>query len=208
MKIYGSRTRGNPRRVAIYLEEKGIEIPFEVVDLMAGAHRDEGFKKINPVRQVPVLELDDGTHIAETVAICRYFEELHPEPPLFGTTAFEKATIEMWQRRIEFQLYGPARYYLRHTMAFAKALEARQFPDWGERNKEWVLDGLRILDDQLANNEFAAGPTYSVADITAQFAIDMVKMSGIGIPDDYPNITRWYEAMNARTSSQATRADS
>ena len=128
MKIWGAKNLGNPVRVAIFLAEKGVDVPFEPVDLFAGAHRDPAHRARNPVAQVPVLELDDGTCIAETIAICRYFERLHPEPALMGRGALGEALVEMWQRRIEFQFYDTARHAFRHSAPFMKRLEPVQIP--------------------------------------------------------------------------------
>ena len=146
MKIWGARNGGNPVRVAIFLEEKGIDIPFEPVDLMGGAHRAADFLVKSPTAQVPVLELDDGTCLSETIAICRYFERLHPEPPLMGVGPLDEAVVEMWQRRVEFLVYGPAREVFRHSVAFVKALEPVQLAPWAELNRPRVAAGLDLLD--------------------------------------------------------------
>jgi len=200
MKIWGGKTGGNPLRVALFLAEKGIDIPFEPVDLIHGAHRDPTFRAKNPVGLVPVLELDDGTCISETIAICRYFERLHPEPPLMGSGALDEATVEMWQRRVEFHLYAPAREVFRHTIPFVKALEPVQMADWAELNRPRVAAGLKVLNEQLKDHRYVAGERYSVADITALFSCQMLAHLHTPIPDDHGPFLRWRAEVYARPS--------
>lgn len=206
MKIYGSKTGGNPRRVALFLAEKDIDIPFEDVDLFGGAHKTPEFLEKSPTAEIPVLELDDGTCISETLAICRYFEVLQPEPSLFGIDALEQAQIEMWQRRVEFRFYAPVRYFVRHTIPFAAALEPIQIKEWGELNRSRVDEGFTLLDHQLAEHPFIAGERYSVADITAQFTMDFTAMAGIEVPDNCLSIRRWFAEVSGRPSALATMA--
>jgi glutathione S-transferase len=206
MKVWGHKNGGNPVRVSIFLEEKGVSIPFEPVDLMNGEHRQTEFVAKNPAAQVPVLELDDGTCISETTAICRYFERLYPEPALMGRTALEEATIEMWQRRIELGFYSAARAVFRHSMPFAKALEPVQVADWAELNRPLVTAGLEMLEPQLAKHRFIAGPDFTVADITAVLPFQMLGMLGIEIPDHCPEVARWCEDIMARPSVAAITA--
>ncbi len=206
MKIYGTRTQGNPRRVAIFAEEKGLELPFESVDLMAGAHREPDFLALNPAGEVPVLVLDDGTAISETIAICRYLEALHPDPPLFGVDALDRARVEMWQRRVEFKLYAPAREALRHSAPFVRPLEPVQIEAWAALNRQRARAGRRLVDAALAKSEFIAGPRFSVADITAILVMDGVgRAAGLGVPDDCPHLARWLDAVAERPSVRATR---
>jgi glutathione S-transferase len=206
MRIHGTPWGGNPRRVAIFLAEKGLEIPFVDVDLMGGAQHSEAFRALNPFEQVPVLELDDGTCISETLAICRYLEELHPEPALFGSDPLERAQVEMWQRRVEFNLYGPVRELVRHTVPVLRTLEPVQIPEWGELNRGRIERALRLIDRQLADQPFIAGRRYSVADITALFTLDGTgRLGGVAIPPACAHLTRWYEQVAARPSTTATR---
>jgi glutathione S-transferase len=205
MKIYGSKFYGNPRRVSIFLAEKGIDVPFVDVDLRKGEHRTPEFLRRSPAGLIPVLELDDGTYLGETLAICRYFEELKPEPCLFGRTPLERAQVEMWQRIAEFQLYAPAREYFRHTSANVSALEPRQIREWGEINRQRALAGMSLLDRRLAGAEFIAGELFSVADITALFTLDGVgTLAGLEI-SAHPHLQRWYAAVSQRPSAIATR---
>jgi glutathione S-transferase len=206
VKIHGNRFYGNPRRVALFLAEKGIDVPFVDVDLHAHEHRTPEFLRLNPAGLVPVLELDDGTCLAETLAICRYFEELQPLPSLFGRTPLERAQVEMWQRLVEFQLYAPARECFRHLAPSALPLEPHQIAEWGELNRQRALDGMALLDERLAKAEFIAGELFSVADITALFTLEgMGGFGDLGVGARHPNLQRWYAAVSQRPSALATR---
>jgi glutathione S-transferase len=203
MKIWGHKNGGNPVKVSIFLEEKGVEIPFEPIDLMTGEQRKPEFLARNPAAQVPVLELDDGTCISETTAICRYFERLFPEPALMGRTGLEEATIEMWQRRIELGLYSAARAVFRHSMPFAKALEPIQLADWAELNRPRIVTGLEMLEPQLAEHRFIAGPDFTAADITAVLPFQMIGMLGVEVPNHCPSVARWRADIMERPSVAA-----
>lgn len=202
MKIYDSGFAPNPRRVRVFLAEKGIEVPYEQIDLGSGAHHTDEFRAINPLQRVPVLELDDGTHIAETVAICRYFEGIQPEPSLFGTGAVEMANIEMWNRRAEFELLGPVAGVFRNSSDFFKG-RIEQIPEWGVFCEKHVANTMEFLDNVFADSEYLAGDVYSIADITALIGIDFGKLAGLDLPGDHANVTRWYEAVSARPSAAA-----
>jgi len=206
MKIYGHREVGSPRRLAIYLEEKGIEIPFEPVDLLQGAHRKPEFLARNPAGFVPVLELEDGVCIAETLAIARYLEELYPEPAFMGRNAVQRAHFEMWQRVVEFGFYSQVRAFVRQTSAFAKVLEPVQVPEWGELNKVYAEESLRMLDRRLEDNVYIAGGDFSWADITVATAIEGAAHSDFEIPMDCEHVTRWFDLVSGRPSFLATRA--
>lgn len=203
MRIIETRSAPNPRRVRIFLAEKGIAIPSEERDLMAGDLKSEDFTRLNPLQRVPVLVLDDGSSICETVAICRYFEELQPAPPLFGVDAFEKATVEMWQRRIEFGLFHHIAQAFRHLHPKMAHLEVPQVPVWGEINKPKAETAMRALDEHLSVNPFVAGERYSIADITALVALDFVKPAKITIPEGLPHLMRWYADVARRPSASA-----
>lgn len=200
MKIWGGKTGGNPMRVAIFLAEKGLDIPFEPVDLMKGDHRAEAFRAKNPIAQVPVLELDDGTCISETIAICRYFERLQPDPPLMGVGMLDEAIVEMWQRRVEFNLYSAAREVFRHSVPFVKALQPVQLSVWADYNRPQVIEALEMLDAQLASHPFIAGARFTVADITAVFALQLLGHAQIAIPEDCPSMLRWRDDVYQRPS--------
>ena len=193
----------NPRRVRIFLAEKGIQVPTEELDLMKGDLKSDSFTKLNKLQRVPVLQLDDGTAICESMAICRYFEELHPEPPLFGTGALGKAMVEMWQRRMELGLMSAVTSAFRHLHPAMAEREVPQVAAWGEANKPRALEMLRILDEQLAGNRFVAGDAYSVADITALVTVDFMKPARVQRPEGLANLERWHKEVASRPSAKA-----
>lgn len=203
MKILETRLAPNPRRVRIYLAEKGIQVPTEELDLMKGELKSESFTRLNKLQRVPVLVLDDGTAICESMAICRYFEELHPEPALFGTGALGRALVEMWQRRIELGLLGPVAAAFRHLHPAMAPFEVPQVAAWGEANKPKAHEMLHILDDQLAAHRYIAGDAYSVADITTLVAIDFMKPARVHRPEGLAHLERWYAEVSARPSAKA-----
>lgn len=203
MKLFDGGRAPNPRRVSVYLAEKGIDVPRVQIDMGAMGHRSDEIARRNPLRRLPVLELDDGTILTESIAICRYFEELHPEPPLFGRGALGKALVEMWQRRMEWNLMFPVAQAFRHIHPAMKEWEVPQVGEWGEANKPRALEFMAILDSELASREFAAGDEYSVADITGMIAIDFCKPARIVVPEEFANLRRWHAALKARPSAEA-----
>jgi glutathione S-transferase len=203
MKLYDSGRAPNPRRVRVFLAEKGISVPTEQVDMMAGAHRTPEYTAINPLQRMPALLLDDGTIITESIAICRYFEAQQPKPALFGTGALEQALVEMWNRRCDLNLLLCVAHVFRHLHPAAKTLEVPQVPDWGEANRPRVADMLKILDEQLGKHKFIAGDNFSVADITALVAVDFMKPAKIEIPAGLDNVRRWHAEVSARPSAKA-----
>jgi len=203
MKLFDGGKAPNPRRVRVFLAEKGIEVPLVPVDMGAMEHKKEPVTARNPLQRLPILELDDGTILTESVAICRYFEELHPEPALFGRGALGKALVEMWQRRMELNLMAAVAQAFRHIHPAMKEWEIPQIPEWGEANKPKAIEFLRILDRELAGREFIAGDEYSIADITGMIAVDFMKPARIAVPEDLTNVIRWYRAMAARPSATA-----
>ncbi len=202
MKIYNSPMAPNPRRVRIFLAEKGIQVPYEDIDIGKAVNRQPEFRKKNPLAGVPVLELDDGTCIAESVAICRYFEELHPEPPLFGVGAKDRAIVEMWNRRIEFTLFIPIADSFRQRHEFFKG-RIRQCPEYAEIQRQNAEDSLKWLETELANRRFIAGDKLTIADITAMVAVDFGRISKIAIQPDQKNLARWHAEVSARPSAKA-----
>lgn len=203
MKLIDQPRAPNPRRVNIFLAEKGIEIPTEVLNIPGKEHLTDAIKALNPLQTLPILVLDDGTAISESVAICRYFEELQPSPPLMGTTPLEKATIEMWQRRMELYLLTPVAAVFRHSHPAMAELEVPQIKEWSEVNRPRALKGLEILDAQLANHAFVAGDTYSIADITALVGVDFTKAGRVEVPETLTNLARWRAEVSARPSAHA-----
>src|SRR5882757_1613620 len=198
MRLYDGGRAPNPRRVRIFLAEKGMQVPVEHIDLAALQHKSAEFTALNPLQRVPALLLDDGTVITESIAICRYFEFSHPEPPMFGTGALEQAMVEMWNRRLEQHLYFPVSQVFRHLHPAMQATEVPQVAAWGEANKPRVAEFLPILDRQLETRPFVAGDRYSVADITALVAIDFMKPAKLAVPPEHRNIARWHAEVSAR----------
>lgn len=203
MKLYDGGRAPNPRRVRIFLAEKGISVPLEPVDIAAKAHLSEAFTALNPLQRLPVLLLDDGTAIAESIAICRYFEALHPEPSLFGRDAKSSALIEMWQRRLELSLYVPVQAVFRHLHPAMKDFEIPQIPAWGDANKPRVMDFLALLDRELAGRRYIAGDEFSVADITGLVTLDFFKPAKMTVPPEFTHVVRWHNELAARPSAGA-----
>jgi glutathione S-transferase len=203
MKILQTKTAPNPRRVRIFLAEKGVEVPFEELDLMKGDLKKPEFTQLNWFQRVPVLVLDDGTAISETMAICRYFEETKPEPALFGKGALGRANVEMWNRRMELGLLNSVAQAFRHLHPAMAQLEVPQVAAWGEANKPRALDILGFMDRELASRRFVAGDEYSVADITALVAVDFTRPARIQRPPELVNLERWYQEVSARPSAKA-----
>ncbi len=203
MKFYNSNFAPNPRRVRIFLSEKGLSIPRVEVDLAKLEHKTPEYCAVNPFQLIPALELDDGTVIGESIAICRYIEELHPEPNLFGANALERATVEMWQRRVEWHLLLPIAQVFRHTHPHMAKLEDPQIADWAAANRPRVLRSMMIFNDILCDRPFVAGDRFSVADITGLVALDFTRSARIAIPPELTNLARWHDALRSRPSASA-----
>jgi glutathione S-transferase len=203
MKLYDGGRAPNPRRVRIFLMEKGISVPLEPVDLGAKGHKSEAFTALNPLQRLPVLILDDGTVLTESIAICRYFEVIEPEPSLFGRDAKSLALIEMWQRRLELTFFVPVQAVFRHLHPGMKELEVPQVAEWGEANKPRVMDFLTLLDREMANRPFIAGDSFSVADITGLVTLDFLKPAKLSVPPELTHVLRWHRDLAARPSATA-----
>jgi glutathione S-transferase len=203
MKLYDGGRAPNPRRVRIFLAEKGITVPTEQVDLGKLQQRSDAYTAINPMQRVPALVLDDGTVIAESIAICRYFEALNPDPPLFGRGALQSAMVEMWNRRAELHLFLPVSSIFQHLHPAMKQMVDPQVPAWGEANRPRVTAFLRFLDGELKSRPYVAGKDFTVADITAMVAVDFMRVSKLTVPDDLANVRRWHEAVAGRPSAAA-----
>jgi glutathione S-transferase len=201
MKLYGAPMPApNPRRVRMYLAEKGIDLPETPIDMRKREHKSPEHKARNSLGQIPTLELDDGTSISETVSICRYFEELHPATPLFGTTALEKAQIDMWVRRVEFVLMRPIGNFWVHAHPYTAPL-LTQHKEFGESNRETVAGAMHWFDRELAGHDFIAGEAFTIADICALSAIDFAQWIGLEMPDDAANLRAWHARVSARPSA-------
>ncbi len=203
MKLYNSNLAPSPRRVRIFLAEKGVSIPRVEVDLGKLEHKTSEFSALNPFQTIPILELDDGTRIAKSIAICRYIEALWPEPNLFGVTPVEQAMIEMWQRQLEMRLFMPIAQVLRHTHPRMAEMETPQVPDWAAANRPRALHAMAIVNKTLGDRPFIAGDRFTVADITGLVALDFAKPARIAIPPELVHLNRWREALKARPSAEA-----
>jgi glutathione S-transferase len=209
MKLHEFALAPNPRRVRIFLAEKGIEIPKVQVDLRTQEQLKPEFLAINPFATVPVLELDDGRRIAETIAICRYFEAVHPEPRLFGRDPYEMGAVEEWQRHCEFEGTTAVADGFRNSTpgmtgrAVTGPQPYEQIPELAERGKARATKFFELLDSRLAKQQFVAGNAYSVADITALVAHDFGTRTKVLSLDHLANLKRWYDAVSARPSAKA-----
>ncbi len=203
MKLYDSRMAPNPRRTRIFLAEKGISVPTEQVDIMAKQHKTPEYAAINPLQRMPALVLDDGTVITESIAICRYFEALQPEPPLFGVGAKEIAQVEMWNRRCEIEFFAHVAAVFRHQHPAMKDLEVPQVPAYADAMRPRATWFLEFMDGELGKREFVAGDRFSVADITMLCAVDFMKPARLAMPESLSNVKRWHAAVSARPSARA-----
>lgn len=203
MKLYDGGRAPNPRRVTVFLAEKGVEIEKVPVDMGQMGHKSQEVTELNPLQRLPVLVLDDGTALSESVAICRYIEELHPEPPLMGNDAKDRAIVEMWNRRMEHHFLGAVANTFRHTHPAMEEWEVPQLAEWGEINRPKALAFLELLDQELAGREFIAGDRYTIADITGMIAFDFMKPARIDRPEHLKNVMRWYQTVSSRPSAKA-----
>lgn len=198
MKLYIGLSP-NGLRVSAFMQEKGIEIPTEAVDVMQGEARAEAHLARNSLGEIPVLELDDGSYLSESIAICRYLESLYPEPALMGGNAEDCAKIEMWNRRMEQQIMGPCAQYGLHVIPmFAEKIE--QIPEYAESQKRLFARKWAWLDTELADGrEFVAGDQFTVADITGMAALMICGfLDGLDIPEQLSNVQRWAASMRER----------
>ncbi|MBX9588710.1 MAG: glutathione S-transferase [Hyphomonadaceae bacterium] len=209
MKFYDCATAPSPRRVRIFLAEKGIAVPMVQVNLREGEHLQPAFRKINPEATVPVLELDDGTILSDAIAICTYFEDIHPEPPLIGRTPQERAVTHAWNRRIERDGLSAAMEAFRNATPGLKGRavpgpdDYDQIPALAERGRTRVGRFFTWMDAHLAAHEFVAGPRYTMADITTQITVEFAKWAKLPVPETCPHLARWFAAVSARPSAKA-----
>lgn len=192
----------NPRRVRIFAAEKEIALAMRDLSIPAGEHKSDEYKALNPRGQTPALQLDDGTVIAESVAICRYLEGLHPEPPLFGRDAKEQALVEMWCRRVEMILMPPVGAVWVHTHKFTERLPGRNL-EWGESNRPRILDAMQFFDETLAGREFLAANHYTIADTLLLTTVDFATFIGMPVPEDLTHLRAWHARVSARPSASA-----
>ena len=205
MKLYDFELAPNAQRVRVFLAEKGLEVPTEQLNVRDDDQFVEPFTSMNPFHCVPFLELDDRTVIAESMSICRYLEELHPEPPLFGRTAEERAVIDMWLRRFELDAFIPMLHAVRnHVPMFAGRVvpgtrtDLPQLPVMVTRGKEMMEVFLTRVEPHMAQNEFIAGPDFTIADITGFFTVRMTNALEMDLTTSYPAVTAWFAKVSQR----------
>ena len=204
MKLYNTPMPApNPRRVRIFLAEKGVEIPLVDVALQKGEHKAADHVARNSLGQTPVLELDDGTCLSETVAICRYLVSLYPEPAMFGRSELEQAQVDMWVRRIEFQVMGPAGNFWRHAHPFTARVVVPQYKEFGEANRGAYERALMWLDRELTGRDFVAGDVFTMADICALSTVDFADWIGLKVPEAAGNLRAWHGRVSVRGSAGA-----
>jgi glutathione S-transferase len=203
MLLYHDLRAPNPRRVRIFLAEKGVAYDTIEVSIAASAHQTVEFRKKNPISLVPVLEFADGKVLRESMAICRYLEDLHPEPNLFGTDGWERAQIEMWNRHAELELLWPIQQVFRNSHAFWVG-RIKQAPEFAPIMRELTAERFDWFNGELANRPYLAGQRFTVADITALCAIDFGKVSNIRIDAaTHPHLAAWHQRVTERPSAKA-----
>jgi glutathione S-transferase len=209
MKFYDCATAPSPRRVRIFLAEKGIAVPTVQVNLREGEHLQPAFRKINPDATVPALELDSGTIITDAIAICHYLEEVQPDPPLIGRTPEERAVTIACNRRTERDGFYAVMEAFRNATPGLKGRavpgpdDYEQIPPLAERGRQRVLRFFERMDAHLGESAFVAGPGYSIADITTQVTVEFAKWAKLPVPESRPNLARWFAAVSARPSAKA-----
>lgn len=208
MKLYDAAMPApNPRRVRIFLAEKGMTVERVPVSLAAGEHKQDDHRARNSLGQVPVLELDDGTAISETVSICRYLEALKPDPPLFGVTPKEIGLIDMWVRRVEQQVGAHVGHVWinthPYTERYARTHGIQRYADFGEYSRGRALSGMDWLDREIAGRDYIAGDAYSMADIVTLTILDFSAFIGLPVPDECARLKTWHARVSARPSADA-----
>ncbi len=208
MKFYDCTTAPSPRRVRIFLAEKGISVPTVQVDLRNNEQLKPAFRAVNPDATVPVLELDNGTRITDAIGICVYFEATHPQPPLIGESAEDKAVITAWQRIAERNGFYAVMEALRNSTPGLKdrALpgpdDYAQIPALAERGRARIARFFEQMDARLAQSEFVAGARYSIADITTLVSVDFARWVKMSVPEECGNLRRWHAQVSARPSAK------
>lgn len=202
MKLYSSAFAPSPRRVRMFAAEKGLAIPTVEIDIAAGATQSPAFLAVNELGETPVLELDDGTRLTESLAICRYLEALHPEPNLLGRAPLEQAQVESLVLQLMFRIYVPTAQAFRHTHRFWQG-RVQQVPEYGAQARELVLAEWQRWDARLATRAFIAGDRFTFADVVAFTTLEFGKPSGIRVAPDQGHLARWQATIAARPSARA-----
>lgn len=203
MKLYETSTAPNARRVRMFLAEKGVQtVEMVQMDIQKGENRSSDFQRKNPLMKVPVLELDDGTFLSESVAICRYFEASHPDNPLMGTSPLEQATIEMWQRRCEIYFMHLVGMSFQHTTGYFSD-RMNPIPEWGVECGKGAEKFMGVLNQQLSDFEYVAGDTFSIADITAYVTVEFARVIKLRMKDEQTHLKRWYDQISLRDCVRA-----
>lgn len=202
MKLYDFSGAPNPKKVRVYLAEKGIKVPIEPVDIVTGQNRQPEFLKKNPLGGLPVLELDDGTYLPESLAIIEYFEELHPEPPMIGTTPLERARVRALERICELGVLSAVATIFQNTHPFM-AGRLKQSPEAAENARNRLAANLRVLDARINGQPFVAGNRPTIADCTLLAALDFAEFAQVPLDPAFGNVARWYAAFRQRPSAQA-----
>jgi glutathione S-transferase len=205
MKLYNENYPApNPRKVRMFLAEKGLTVDLVHVPMRERAHKAPEFLARNSLGQLPVLETDDGHFISESLAICRYLEELHPAKPLFGTSALEKAMIEMWIKRVEFRLWAPMSQAWRNDDPRTETVVKVRFPEFGQHSRTQVIEAMSWIDRELGDGRaYLAGDAFSMADIVLLCGIDFAKFVDMPMPEEATNLRRWHAAVSARPTARA-----
>lgn len=200
MHLYTQSTSPNGQRVATFMNEKGVEIPTTEIDLRGGENLSESYRAKNPFGRVPVLELDDGSYLSESQAICRYLEGKNPDPNLFGVSTEEQAIIEMWSRRVELNVMMPVAQAFRNITGFFKDRETI-VPEWGEVSAEVARGSVALINEHLATSTYLSGDRYSIADMTLAITLTFAKNVGQDLLGA-EHIARWYVVVTARPAFQ------
>ncbi len=193
----------NPRRVRIFLAEKAVRVPATPVSITAGEHKGADYLTVNPYGQTPALALDNGAVLTESVAICRYIEALHPEPPLFGQGALNEAQVDMWTRRVELRLMTPLAMVWAHTHPFTARVVKPQYTEFGESQRPRVVAAMKEFDRALDGREWLDGERYTIADIVLLTTIDFADFVGVKMPEELAALRVWHERATARPSAAA-----
>ena len=202
MKLYSFSLAPNPKKVRVYLAEKGLQMPIEEIDAISGANRTPQFLAKNPLGGLPVLELDDGTCLPESLAIIEYFEELHPDPPMVGRNAFERARVRATERICELGVLGNVATVFQNTSPFF-AGRIKQSADAADNGRARLAINLKVVDGLIGAHPFVCGAQPTIADCTLFAALEFATFAGLPVDAQFANVTRWHAAFKERPSAGA-----